>query len=549
MAGRDSEGFSGQAWPTDDQDRRSRTQPQRDDKPTAYLRKQPHGDEQPTIDLDQPTRQFPAVHPGPSHALPVRIEPRGDAPATPAEPRRKRRGRLIIAVAILLVLGLGVALALPDVSNRLALPWAPNAPTGPVPGPVSVQRTLVGPDDAAPAPSASGVASALESVTGNPALGSLSGAVVDPAGGSVLWEQHADRPLTPASTTKVLTAAAALLAMDHTVRLTTTVVQGNTPGSVVLVAGGDPTLSSLPEGKDSVYPGAAHLDDLVEQVRQATGGEVETVAVDLGAYAGGDRGPGWSPDDVPSTYAARAMPAMLDGGRTDPTRSDSPRTGDPAGTLVAQLARRLGARVATQDTVTAPADAKVLGEVHSAPLSELVDTMLTESDNVLAEAIARQTAIATGEEPSFEGAARATREVLRRNGFGVDGISLSDGSGLSEDNKVPARVLTDVLAAAAAPDEQNARTAKLRPLLGGLPVAGGSGTLADRYGRAPAVDGKGWVRAKTGTLSEVNTLAGLVLDTDGRVLVFALMSAGSSADTARPALDAIAATLRGCGCR
>ncbi|MGH3949120.1 MAG: D-alanyl-D-alanine carboxypeptidase, partial [Pseudonocardiaceae bacterium] len=97
-------------------------------------------------------------------------------------------------------------------------------------------------------------------------------------------------------------------------------------------------------------------------------------------------------------------------------------------------------------------------------------------------------------------------------------------------------------------DETDPRTAKLRPLLAGLPVAGGTGTLDERYDRAPAATGKGWVRAKTGTLSEVNTLAGMVLDADGRVLVFAFMSAGSPANKARPALDAIAATLRRCGC-
>lgn len=537
--------------PEPPQDSRSRPEPRAADSPEADERPtEPRGldDRQAPRESEDLTQPFavgpPPVPPAPTMATPLRIDP-ADGQGKPA--RGPRRG-LPILLAVLLVVGMGGVSAVPDVANRLALPWAPNAPTGPEPEPVAVTRSLPGPDDGAPAPTAEGVQAALRAVTANPALGSLSGSVVDPATGTVLWQSDAGRPLPPASTTKVLTAAAALLALDPTSRITTRVVAGERPGSVVLVAGGDPTLSSLPEGKDSVYPGAARLDDLVGQVRDATGGAVEEVSVDLTAYRGSDRGPGWSPEDAPSTYAAKAVPAMLDGGRTDPTRTDSPRVADPATTLAAELAERLGARVGSPRTTTAPAGAEVLGEVHSAPLTELVDTLLTDSDNVLAEAVARQTAIALGREPSFAGAADATQEVLRRDGFDVSGLALSDGSGLSEDNRIPARLLTDVLAAAAAPDESAPLTGKLRPLLGGLPVAGGSGTLADRFGAA-AADGKGWVRAKTGTLSEVNTLAGVVLDVDGRVLVFALMSAGSSADRARPALDAITATLRGCGCR
>jgi D-alanyl-D-alanine carboxypeptidase/D-alanyl-D-alanine-endopeptidase (penicillin-binding protein 4) len=113
---------------------------------------------------------------------------------------------------------------------------------------------------------------------------------------------------------------------------------------------------------------------------------------------------------------------------------------------------------------------------------------------------------------------------------------------------VPATLLTDLLGAAAAPDEAQQRTAALRPMLVGLPVAGSSGTLADRYD-GPTADGRGWVRAKTGTLTGVNSLAGTVLDAEGRVLVFALLSNGPDPVSVRPRLDALAAQLRSCGCR
>lgn len=460
-------------------------------------------------------------------------------------PRRRGKRPLIIALVVLLLLGAaGGALFVPDVANRLALPWAPNAPEQPPPAPLAVSRSITGPDEATGAPTPAGVSAALKKAASSSALGTLSGSVVDPVSGTALWQQNAGEPLPPASTTKVLTAAAALLSIDHTATLTTSVVKGPEPGSVVLVAGGDPTLSAAGKGDDTLYTDAARLDDLVKQVRKSAG-DVDTVYVDTSAYQGGSSAPGWAPEDTPSTYAAPIEPMMLDGGRTNPASEESLRTGDPAEALATEFANRLGASVGGSSSATAR-DATVLGEVHSAPLPTLVDDLLTESDNVLAEAVARQVALANGQPPSFEGAATATKQVLADAGFDVSGATLADGSGLSTKNAIPARLLTDVLAAAAG-DPADPTTAKLRPLLAGLPVAGGSGTLLDRYGDGSA--GNGWVRAKTGTLSGVNTLAGVVLTKSGRVLVFALMSSGTNPLDARPALDAVASALRGCGCR
>jgi D-alanyl-D-alanine carboxypeptidase/D-alanyl-D-alanine-endopeptidase (penicillin-binding protein 4) len=197
----------------------------------------------------------------------------------------------------------------------------------------------------------------------------------------------------------------------------------------------------------------------------------------------------------------------------------------------------------------APAGAKVLGTVDSQPVHELVAQALRISDNVLAEVLAREVALATGAAPSFAGAAQAVRGVLASNGIDTADLRLVDGSGLSSQNQVSARGLGGVLAAAVASQSLDPRTTRLRPLLEGLPVAGGTGTLAERYVDDPTRPGRGYVRAKTGTLTDVNALAGVVLDADGRLLVFALLSNGSLPAAARPALDAIAAALRTCGCR
>ena len=57
----------------------------------------------------------------------------------------------------------------------------------------------------------------------------------------------------------------------------------------------------------------------------------------------------------------------------------------------------------------------------------------------------------------------------------------------------------------------------------------------------------GWLRAKTGSLTKINSLAGIVTDTSGRVLTFAFISNNAGIE-GRTAIDALAATLRTCGC-
>ena len=82
-----------------------------------------------------------------------------------------------------------------------------------------------------------------------------------------------------------------------------------------------------------------------------------------------------------------------------------------------------------------------------------------------------------------------------------------------------------------------------------LPVAGGSGTLSERFlSGDPKKSSAGWLRAKTGSLTNTNTLAGIVTDMDGRVLTFAFIS-NNAGMSGRTALDALAGILRTCGCR
>jgi D-alanyl-D-alanine carboxypeptidase/D-alanyl-D-alanine-endopeptidase (penicillin-binding protein 4) len=170
--------------------------------------------------------------------------------------------------------------------------------------------------------------------------------------------------------------------------------------------------------------------------------------------------------------------------------------------------------------------------------------MMNASDNVMAESIAREVAAAMGRPRSFAGAVDAVINRLATAHIAVSGASLQDASGLSVDDRLSARTLDSVVQAAAGPD-----LPELRPLLDMLPVAGGSGTLSERFlnpktGRGAA----GWLRAKTGSLTRTNALAGIVTDRDQRVLTFAFIS-NDAGPTGRTAIDALAAVLRTCGCR
>jgi serine-type D-Ala-D-Ala carboxypeptidase/endopeptidase (penicillin-binding protein 4) len=128
-------------------------------------------------------------------------------------------------------------------------------------------------------------------------------------------------------------------------------------------------------------------------------------------------------------------------------------------------------------------------------------------------------------------------------GITTDGLRLLDASGLSRLDRVSAATLVGVLRAAV-------RAPSLRGLLDGVPVAAATGTLAKRFRAKSTRAGAGVVRAKTGTLAGVNSLAGTAVDADGRLLVFAFFTDRAIAPSrAEAALDRLAAILAGCGCR
>lgn len=456
--------------------------------------------------------------------------------------RWRRSTRVVVGAAVLLVVAVVVAVSVVLITGRSR----DDVAIKPVPAPVTAAPAVVPVADSAPTPTDAGLAAALAPALADPNLGNVTGRVTDAITGDQLWEQRSELPMQPASTNKVLTAAAALLTLDREARLTTTVVaadQRTDPGLVILKGGGDTTLSAAPPGTDTWYRGAARISDLADQVRRS-GIEVTAVGVDITAYTGPNMAPGWDPADIPGGDIAPMAPVMLDGGRTQPVTEDSGRSVTPATDAGRALAVALGIDPATVTVRPAPATgARQIAAVKSPPLIDRLRVMMNASDNVMAEATAREVAAQLGRPQSFEGGVQSVLGQLRGAGIDTAGAVLMDSSGLSVDDRLTARTLDEVVTAAAGDDEP-----ALRPLVDLLPIAGGSGTLSNRYlDTAAGRDAAGWLRAKTGSLTGTNALAGIVTDTRGRVLTFALMS-NNAGPTGRTAIDAVAATLRACGC-
>ncbi|WP_430542503.1 D-alanyl-D-alanine carboxypeptidase/D-alanyl-D-alanine endopeptidase [Streptomyces iconiensis] len=398
--------------------------------------------------------------------------------------------------------------------------------------------------DQVPPPTSSALADTLEPLLKDGSLGSVRRAsVVDVVTGRQIFSERASEPSTPASTVKLATAVAALTAAGEGHRVATRVVADG--DKVTLVGGGDPTLTA---------------DDLAGLARDTAGAlkkrgiDKVTLSYDTSLYSGTDQHP-----IGPNENLAPVTPLMLNEGRLAGTsrtgsggeaeHGPAPRTDDPAGQAVEAFGKRLaGEGVRIRGTATAreaPGAAEQVAVHRSATLGALVERMLTHSDNDIAEALARQTALAQGEPASFDGAGRAVERVLRRLDLPLKGAHFADGSGLDRDDRVSAGLLTQLLSRAADPGKP-----ALRPVLTGLPVAGFTGTLGGRYGGERGEPGAGLVRAKTGTLTGVNTLAGTVVDADGRMLAFAFMTTGTQErDAAQGVLDRLASALANCGCR
>jgi len=423
-----------------------------------------------------------------------------------------------------------------------------------VPG--SVQTAQQAPVVLAPAtaegvaPTAAGVQKALAAILKDPSLGKHRGVYVyDASRGKAVFSAGTATPFTPASTLKLLTTVSALetLGADHT--FTTKVVSAGS-GSIVLVGGGDPLLATKPSAS-SDFPTRATLQALAANTAKslkAQGVARVTLGYDASLFTGPAANVNWEPNYLPEGIAAPTSALWVNEGRLAPGMAK--RSASPAQTAAAAFAKLLAGYgitvAATVRAAVAPAAAKPIAQVASPTLGQIVEYVNLHSDNDGAEVLLRQVGLATKNGGSYAGGVVGLRETLTKLGLDVSKARIYDGSGLTRANKVPLELLAGAVRVAASADHP-----ELRHLLTGLPVAGFSGSLEDRFAGPGAGTGTGLVHAKTGTLTNVHSLAGLARDRTGTLLVFAIATDSVAVPqtlNARAALDRAAAALANCGC-
>jgi D-alanyl-D-alanine carboxypeptidase/D-alanyl-D-alanine-endopeptidase (penicillin-binding protein 4) len=477
-----------------------------------------------------------------------------------------RRFLAVLLAAVLLVVAYGTLDVFDLVPGILTRDQPQAAPTTPTPtGTVTPTSVVIPTVDSAvqplqpasasaPIPDPAALAKVLATAVADPALRPGPGVVVrDAFTGQTLFSQRADTPRVPASTAKLLTALAVGTTLDPRATLPTRVVQGARPDEVVLVAGGD-TMLAPGKGSPTAVEGRAGLADLAAQVGavlQAAGTTKVSLRLDT-TYAKGPRwAPGWSQADINAGFTGGVSMLGLAGQRAIPFH---PAPRDPeavtGAAFVAALAKVGIAATLTRESTWStpvPTGATELGRVDSAPIGDLLALALDESDNALTEGLARQATVKDGGSATFAAAVAFVVKAVKAQGVDLTGVTLKDTSGLTAGQAIPPQVLSDVLQLGA-----DGSVPALQDTLSRLPVAGLTGTLADRFRAKDTHAVAGLARAKTGTLTGTSAMAGTVIDADGRVLSYVVLAdrlpGGVGTLNARAALDRFVAVLATCGC-
>lgn len=381
-------------------------------------------------------------------------------------------------------------------------------------------------------------------------------APLEGSGGGVTFGGRGAPSATPASTTKVVTSAVALylLGADHVFETRTVLERSGGTPRLVLVGGGDPFLLSSPRSRwgtntDATYaPPKADVVTLARRTAQALradGVRRVRLGYDDSLFSGPTENPQWRADYIPDDIVSPITALWVDEGR-DPIGYG--RVSDPSATaarVFASALAKVGVTVVGTPEPTVADGAREVASVSSATLAQIVQRVLEVSDNEAAEVLLRHAGLADQGDGSFVGGQKAVQRVLSVNDISMAGSVLYDGSGLSRENRLTPRLLIDVIRWSAAADQPD-----LRAVVTSLPVAGFTGSLTNRFDQG-AAEGPGRVRAKTGTLTGVTSLAGIAVDRDGTLLVFAMLADRVRPDRsglAQTSMDNAASALGACRC-
>jgi D-alanyl-D-alanine carboxypeptidase/D-alanyl-D-alanine-endopeptidase (penicillin-binding protein 4) len=375
-------------------------------------------------------------------------------------------------------------------------------------------------------------------------LGSFQAVVIDAATDTVLFDRGADKPAATASTMKLLTAGAALNILGPNYRVDTRVYQDPAqPGTIILVGGGDPTLSRTAPGQQSVYRDAPKLSTLAVGVNaKMAGTPITKIVVDGSVFTGPTWDASWERSEQTTGYMSEVTGLQVDGDRQNPAAETSPRTTTPVLNAGKYFKKALGAAAANATIVEgkAPGAAVEIAKVSSQPISVWIKHMLQVSDNTEAEALARLVSLDLGYDGSFSSLNIAIKKGLANTQLDSTGLVIKDGSGLSALNAVPPTFLAKF--------SKLVMTgfADFSVIRDGLPVSGESGSLSARF-KGDLKDAVGQVHAKTGWIKNGYTLAGYITARDKSNLLFAIYALGAVKDDAKDAIDKLATDFFRCG--
>lgn len=322
------------------------------------------------------------------------------------------------------------------------------------------------------------ITSAFSQLTTIPALADPSVIVLDEKSGEVLYESNSNSPRKPASVIKLISAASAYTYLSPSDSFSTTLYAGADAKSIVIKGSLDPWMSY--DHKVAVKMGRTSLERIefnaLSTLKEMNNGSTKDTTI---YYSG--------------LYSSE----------------------------ISHIKRFLKDRRASTNLKRVSNDAlePLIGEEiftsTSPTLQKIVDWVLTWSDNLLAERVARLASVAAGNSLDDAGVAKTFSTLLSGLGISTSHLVVKDASGLSKQNRVTARQISQLLFAIH-------HDPKFAPILGGLPIGGVTGTLRNRFVDT-APDAVGLVRAKTGTLNGTTNLAGYVESGD-RQYIFVIIA-------------------------
>jgi D-alanyl-D-alanine carboxypeptidase/D-alanyl-D-alanine-endopeptidase (penicillin-binding protein 4) len=184
---------------------------------------------------------------------------------------------------------------------------------------------------------------------------------------------------------------------------------------------------------------------------------------------------------------------------------------------------------------TTPAKAVLLAESESKPIQDILADMNKFSNNYVAEMLTKNIAAVRNPPGTIEKGMKALNDYMRSLGVPASQFELTNPSGLTRDNKMSALAVWKVL------QHMKDQFGYQAEFVTSLPIAGIDGTLKRRMKASPA---ERWVRAKTGYLDGVVSLAGYAGRRDGTVLPFVLIYNGSADESkVRAVFDQVVTAL------